>query len=306
MMTQNDMKSKNIAIGETIETRLSILNRIAGVVILYNPDEVVLDNITSYIDLVDVLLVIDNSESTTLDMDSLIQKYPKVIYLPNRCNLGVAPALNLAANKALEAGYDFLLTMDQDSRVTPGMIDIMFDSVKGLNFLEVGIIAPTHLNYSGMNPNISEPYSEVLTTMTSGNLLNLKIYKLVGPFMDELFIDYVDNEYCLRLIKHGYKIIQSNVAVLVHNLGSIKRINVGYRYIGTTNHSSMRRYYITRNRFYVWSKYKHVARDFVSKDKLRFIAEMRNILLFEDDKISKFIMIYKGYRDYKKKRFGKI
>lgn len=35
--------------------------KLAGVVVLYNPDQKVLDNISSYIDELDVLYLVDNS-----------------------------------------------------------------------------------------------------------------------------------------------------------------------------------------------------------------------------------------------------
>ena len=53
--------------------------------------------------------------------------------------------------------------------------------------------------------------------MTSGSFLNLKVYKEAGPFVDKLFIDYVDFEYCLRLKKKGFKIYKLNNTYMQHN-----------------------------------------------------------------------------------------
>lgn len=38
--------------------------------------------------------------------------------------------------------------------------------------------------------------------------------------MNDLFIDSVNHEYCLRLQKNGYKVIQLNTAIFEHNLGN--------------------------------------------------------------------------------------
>ena len=42
-----------------------IYMKLAGVVVLYNPDQKVLDNISSYIDELDVLYLVDNSNADT-------------------------------------------------------------------------------------------------------------------------------------------------------------------------------------------------------------------------------------------------
>ena len=38
-------------------------------------------------------------------------------------------------------------------------------------------------------------------------MYNLKIYKQVGLFRDDFFIDYIDTEYCLRIRQQGFNII---------------------------------------------------------------------------------------------------
>ncbi len=73
-----------------------------------------------------------------------------------------------------------------------------------------------------------------------------------------------------------------------------------------TNHNAIRRYYITRNRFYVWKKYKEYFPWFINYEKNRTIKEIIKLLLGEDDKILKIKMIIQGYWDFKKNKFGKL
>ncbi len=44
--------------------------------------------------------------------------------------------------------------------------------------------------------------------------------------MEDLFIDSVDTEYCLRLKKNGYRVVRLNEAILYHPLGDSKNIAV--------------------------------------------------------------------------------
>lgn len=86
---------------------------IAGVVVLYNPDPIVIQNIQSYLPFLYVLYVIDNSESPNMNIvEQLRELGEKIKYIALGENRGVAYALNLGATLAIESGADWLLTMD--------------------------------------------------------------------------------------------------------------------------------------------------------------------------------------------------
>jgi len=78
-----------------------------------------------------------------------------------------------------------------------------------------------------------EPDVEPLAAaLTSGNLLRLAAFKETGGFMEKLFIDYVDVEYCMRLQIHGFSVLRANRAVLLHRLGGM----TSRRFLGLTVH----------------------------------------------------------------------
>ena len=93
---------------------------ICGVVVLYNPDNSILDNIQSYISCIDKLYVIDNSDDINCEIAEAIQNIHKCIYISNNGNHGIAQALNVGVNKAIANRSDWVLTMDQDSRFEKG------------------------------------------------------------------------------------------------------------------------------------------------------------------------------------------
>ena len=91
---------------------------IIGVVILYQPDTSILfDHINSYLPALDKLLLFDNSEIYSSELEQLIQDQnsAKLLYRFYNENAGIAKRLNQAADYAIENGYDYLLMMDQDS-----------------------------------------------------------------------------------------------------------------------------------------------------------------------------------------------
>ena len=180
------------------------------------------------------------------------------------------------------------------------MIPRMLDCLAGRDLETVGIISPFHVTKSGHLPG-SDQCQDVMTPMTSGCLLNLRAYRAVGPFLDALFIDFVDNEYCLRLRKHGFLVLRANLARLNHSVGDTRKFGPFI----ATNHSPLRRYYKTRNRFLVFSRY---LRDFPGHclfDLVRLAKEIASIVLFEGEKFAKLRMIWLGFCDFLRGRYGR-
>ncbi len=283
--------------------------KISGVVVLYNPEDNVMSNIKSYIDLLDKLYVVDNSPIPNDNIN--IFKHKKINYISNNGNKGIAYALNVGAKEAIKENSDWLLTMDQDSSFKDNSLEKMIkflseikdnkllQDVLELDYGKIGVLSVLQRTEFNKNDEL-EGLSYPLVVMTSGNLISLDVYKKVGGFKDWLFIDAVDFDYCLNVRKHKYKIIQMNTAELKHNLGNIKRKKIFGKTVFVTNHNVTRRYYITRNRHYLYDLYHKDFPEYCSLELSRTKKELLKIILFEDNKIEKIKAIYKGYRDYNK------
>ena len=65
--------------------------------------------------------------------------------------------------------------------------------------------------------------------ITSGSLLALAVFRRVGPMREDFFIDAVDFQYCLRLRRHGYKVIETLLPTLIHPIGAptLQRVSAG-------------------------------------------------------------------------------
>ncbi|MCZ6704013.1 MAG: glycosyltransferase, partial [Ignavibacteria bacterium] len=188
--------------------------KVASVVILYNPALEVLKNIIACTEQTEIVFVLDNSDSYNQTLIDKINNIDKVEYHNFNSNLGVAYALNFAANLAIKNNFDFLLTMDQDSEATSNFVKKLIEVHR--NYKSVGIAAPYPQNriHKILPPDNS--IHQINKVITSGALLNLRAYIEVGPFMEELFIDYVDFEYCFRLQRNNYSIYINNDAIIYH------------------------------------------------------------------------------------------
>lgn len=291
------------------------MNSVAAVIITYNVENDFKKRINKLKGKVDEIIVVDNgSKDKTISMLKELERETTIIYLEE--NKGIAYALNKGINYSIRKGYNWILTLDHDSIITDDMIKNMLNCYESFDedFKEkVAMLVPIHVeekeyksNASSITQVSSVSYMEVLTEITSGALTKAEIYKNIGMYDERLFIDLVDHDYCLYLNKKGFKIIQVKSDILIHNLGeSVKKSLLGLK-MTPTNHSPLRRYYMSRNRHYIWDKYKNDFPKWVLKDKRRFITENLKIILFEDSKIEKFKYIKSGIKDYKNNVFGEF
>jgi len=279
--------------------------KVAAIVVLYNPEPDVLKNVNSYIDQVDKLFVVDNSDIANDTLGEKIRNLSRSEYISNQTNVGIAAALNIGVNKAIDEGFEYLLTMDQDSEAPPSMISNLMECFAVDN--KIAIVSPILYHPKGrkVTYTIDKPFEQVITVWTSGNLIKLNIIKSIGGFKEELFIDYVDHEFCLRLNQMGFKVYVCNNTILKHNLGKIEEVNLIFRKVYPTNHSAIRLYYRARNRFYVKQTYKDVSPEFFKQDNKDFWKSFLKVILFEKNKLKKVKCFVKGYLDFKKNIFGK-
>lgn len=226
--------------------------RIAGTVILYNPNKKVLENIATYVNQLEKLYVVDNSTKKNDWLICEICKYKQVVYIDNKKNCGIAYALNMGLSKAINDRIEWLLTMDQDSKPDKDMLQIMLDYIDNNVTENIGILAAKPIEFFEKKKMSSGKKKHITIAMTSGSLMNLNNCKKVGKFMNNLFIDEVDIEYCLRIKKNGYEMIELEDAYLCHNRGKQKKVG------GVTcfHYPAIRYFYITRNSLIVANMYK--------------------------------------------------
>lgn len=267
--------------------------KICAVVVWYNPSKTEVENIKTYCEAVDEVIVVDNSKDNNVHMLSEIKN---INYIPNFDNLGIATALNIGCKKAIYNRYEWVLTMDQDSSFKHDNINKYIDKAKRLSLKDkmIAIFAPVTSDIEG-NGYIDR-------AITSGNLLKLEIYNSIGGFDDKLFIDEVDFDLCFRLGREGYKIYKFNDICLNHKIGDTKKVSILGRTFECMNHNYIRKYYIIRNRMYVMNKYPEYTWMYTKTNWL----DVLKIILGENDKFRKLIYMLRGYIDYKKKKFGKI
>lgn len=258
---------------------------ICGVITLYQPPENLLHNIQSYISHIDKLFIVDNSPvpDTALHR-SIAHTIGKTEVLSRGTNHGIAKALNLAISKSMEENYSWLLTMDQDSYFTGNEAERYFTSLSSLDHKKTAIISPKHKKTPpDRNPCIYRKKDEV---MTSGNLLNLPLTKTIGLFNEQLFIDSVDHEFCLRANMCGYDVLESENCHIAHTIGTpfTGSFAGGIKTKSFNIHPPKRMYFIVRNGLYIIKNYNERFPDFTETLRKSIHVKTRRCIKYSTNK----------------------
>lgn len=274
---------------------------ILACIVTFNPDkELLVNNIEAILYQVDKVIIVDNaSQNQDMLLSNINKKYSQIEIIKNIENLGVATALNQALDYGQINSYEWVLTLDQDSVCEQDFVKKYVQFIKSTDKVkEILLLCPKIIDINRKNEEKSNTlFEEIKVAITSGSLLNIENSIKIGGFLDLLFIDYVDFEFCLRGKLGKFKIIRLNNAILYHRLGEIQEKNIFGLNIIITNHSPFRRYYLYRNKVFIYKEYflKYgiwVIRDIISSLKTLFI-----IIFFEKRKFEQLSNIFKGIKD---------
>lgn len=274
-----------------------------AVIVTYFPDESFGANLTAIASQVGAVHIVDNG--STGDSLARIGQAARLVgatVCEQGRNLGIATALNQGVRWASEAGFEFVVTFDQDSQCAPSLVasllSVYYASERRATVAMVGtrFVAPDSATRDvALTP--CESAVEVPHVITSGTLLPLSVYRLLGPFADELFIDWVDVEYCLRARKKGFRVLQSQEPLMVHAIGAESIHSVGTGRVGTSNHSALRRYYRHRNFMRVARAYFQTEPWWITHAAIDVAKGLVLLALFEEQRRPKLRLALLGLVD---------
>jgi rhamnosyltransferase len=297
-------------------TRMTVFDsgpnpRVGAVVVLYNPEANVLENLQILVAQVDALVIVDNGSSEEFRAALAPMLNARVELIRHAENLGIATGFNNGVRRLIELGCDFSFTFDQDSRVPEGFASGMVTSMHEAEqrFGPVGVFLPGwHDAKLGVASSalVNHDLLEVHSGISSGSLYRTSIFSRVGFFADEYFIDGVDIEFCLRCRQNQFKVVQNKTWAVSHNLGQQLEINLlGVRF-PIYVHSVFRKYYIARNRILNYKKYAFREQKWFWNDFLIALRELFHVLAYENAKSERLKNIFLGSRDGIMNKIGKF
>lgn len=232
------------------------------------------------------VIIVDNSKNNELNECKELENC-NIIFLGK--NTGIAHAQNIGIREAIKGGAEVIVFFDHDSKIgynflplllvdvkkeVPGIVaPVYFDEIKGYEFPSM------RLNRFGMlvkvyKENKTVPYN-VDVVISSGIAATVSTFNIAGLMDEDLFIDFVDTEWCLRCRKKGIPIQIIPSVIMEHTIGGRSK-KIGNLTIFV--HSPIRCYYQIRNCFLLFKK-KHIPFLLALKEFLS-VGINRLILLF--------------------------
>lgn len=261
------------------------------------------------------VIVVNNSS----EIDFLKFQSKQVTLITNPCNIGLSAALNAGIKEAKRLGFKMVALFDQDTELPPNFTQQMLHYIHQYpGDKPVAVYSPVFhnhvINETGRHISFKpfrlirdpvqdkEDYAHPHYVITSGSIIPIKVLDHVGLMREELFIDFVDIEWCLRARQQGYEVVAINKVMIDHHLGDYAVSFMGHHY---PIHSPLRMYFYFRNAMYLY-RFCEIDWNWRLVDSARNLFRFLFYMLFVKDRPTYFKYIIKGYYHGLIKKMGKL
>jgi len=238
------------------------MDTVVSIIVTYHPDYETLGQLFDAImPQVSHVIVVDNSDNEAYHSDISQMLPANGSMIRQGYNSGIATAFNTGVAEAKILNASHVILFDQDSLPAPDMVECLLNTMNQVieSGQQVAAVGPNYIDVKGQK---SSPFvkmkgfrlcrvecaeNEIVTVdhlISSGSLISMNALNEIGLMEDELFIDYVDTEWCLRAIHKGYQIYGVGSARMNHDLGD-EYAHLFGRAIPV--HHPLRYYYTVRN-----------------------------------------------------------
>ena len=269
MMEKNDFKSGTI-------------------VVLYNPTSREIENLKDNINRTDLAIIIDNSSDNHYSIiKSHLPEGCQWIYRSYSENIGLCKALNVGIDILYQNGCSWALILDADSVVNKNIVSVYKSFLEINDCKTIAILVPIH-NFGRSKKKTYDGELEVKRSMTSGWFINIEIFMKEGKFYEPLFVDGLDHDYCYRVKRDGYRIIQCGRAMIQHNPGHEYQVKILGKSFKMGKDSPLRYYMGARGEWWNLLKNKSLY------DGAFYFYRLVKVILFFHNKKEYICEMHKG------------
>lgn len=261
------------------------------------------------------IIVVDNG---TKEEFVVSDKNDNVTIIRPGFNTGFSAGNNIGVKKALDRGADYILLINNDTIVDPGLVSNLLKVME--SYEKIGIVAPkiyfekgkefhkgkyskkdlghviwfaggmmdwenaksTHRGVDEVDYGQYDKVEKIDFATGCSMLIKREVFEKTGFFDERYFLYYEDADLCQRTIKAGFQIYYAPDAFLYHENASSS---------GTG--SNLHDYFLTRNQMIFGMKYAPF------NTQLALVKQSFNLLLNGREYQKK------GIKDYYLRRFGK-
>lgn len=238
------------------------MNDILAIIICFHPDHHRLRDLIANIGQdVSKIILFDNDGLASQELGELSDK---VEIVSRGRNVGLGEPLNYGCDVAAREGFRFCVSFDQDSTPPSGMISRLRDEFLAYRARDTQAIAigpqlvdcrqghhevVPFIQFQGLKALkwSGEGTQVVSHLITSGCMIDVSRWGEVDRFLDDLFIDYVDNNWSWRAVQRGYVLLGTSRVIMPHEISDgIEKAGA----FSVNKYSPVRRYFQMRNSVY--------------------------------------------------------
>jgi len=293
---------------------------LACIIVTYNPDKNILNaSIEQLLKSRISIYIVDNWFSKDLReyLAWLADKHSdRISLICLEKNYGIAKALNIGIDNAIKNKHKYAILLDQDSIPQDGLLEEMLDTALTLSMVDTQAIA---IGPRLFDPRSNQFYKFALLKWgmwkkvgcrvngdklikcefinSSGSLIFLKFWNVVGPFREDFFIDHVETEWYMRVRYLGFKCYGlCSESYLIHHMGDdvCRYWFLGWRYM--PHRSPERHYTIVRNAIRI-SRSNHSPWYWAINAGFKVIFMLVYFSIFDADRKAQTEFILKGIFD---------
>ena len=285
------------------------MTRLIAVVVSWNGRE---DTLAALESLRGIETVVVDNGSSDGSADAIAEAFPGIELIRAGVNLGFAGGNNVGIRRALDLGADWVLLVNNDATVEPGIAEALAAAARarpdaGVLACKVLFAGSNRLWYAGagFNPYLGrsrhqrfgkpdEPgeLRDTARATGAGMAVSRAAIEAVGLLDEEFFAYAEDLEWCLRIRRAGFAVVYVPQA-RVHHRVSVSSGGAG---------SPTTRYYEARNVLAVVERYAPLPRGLTGARRAVVVAP-RAVLAASRPRAA--LAVVRGWRDYRKGRMGR-
>ena len=235
---------------------------ILAIVICFHPDHRRLRDLIASIEQdASRIILFDNGGLNPVELGEVSDK---VDVVSRDRNVGLGEPLNYGCDAGVRGGYRFVVSFDQDSSPPSGMIDSLRRELLAYQEKDERAVAigPQLIDHRHGHDQVipfvyfdghktlkwsHEGTRPVSHLITSGCMIDVSRWGDVDRFLDDLFVDYVDNNWSWRAVRRGYVLLGTSRAMMPHEISEgIKKAGI----FSVNKYGHIRRYFQMRNSVY--------------------------------------------------------
>lgn len=282
--------------------------RIVAVVPVFGAPDDLQETVASLIDQVDAVVLVDDGSHTAenLAFDGDVE----VISLAE--NVGIASALNVAVDRARERGAEYIVTLDQDSRLAERHVRRLIALIEQASARGESVAAAVP-GVVGGAPVLRGSDGEPFDPIQSGQVIPVAVFDALGGFNTELFIDAVDSEFTVRARLAGYRFLVDEQLEMAHALGEAlplqlfgRPLVLGGKQRHVLYHSPWRTYYMVRNSVWLSRRYGTEDRAWIRRRNRKMAEMVFGGSMLAPDRFTQLSAVRAGWRDGRRGVLGRI